>query len=134
LFLTWIFSFKVYKNYKQVTNKTQKEKQKVIQTTLNIVDNVIGDSKVYKNPSDDEINEKIADFIVSDCQAYRVVEDDGFKALIKLAFPKYKLPGREFFKSFITKLYEKYTNFFNFYNRHNQTSVFSEKSKFYNQN
>ncbi len=42
------------------------------------------------------IHEKIADFIVSDCQAYNVVEDEAFKALIKLAFPNYKLPGREF--------------------------------------
>ena len=102
------FCSKAYKNYKEITNNTQKEKQKVMQTTLNIVNNVIGSARVYKQPSDDEINEKIADFIVSDCQAYSVVEDDGFIALIKLAFPKYKMPGREFFKSYITKLYEKY--------------------------
>jgi hypothetical protein len=70
---------------------------------LNIFENSIGKFKV--NVTDEMIHEKIADFIVSNCQAYNVVEDEAFKALTKLAFPNYKLPGREFFKSFIAEIY-----------------------------
>ena len=80
-------------------------KEKMFQTKLNVSQNILGNTKV--NLTDELIHEKIAEFIVSDCQAYHVVEDEGFKALIKLAFPKYNLPGREFFKSFISKLFEK---------------------------
>ena len=50
-------------------------------------------SWINVNLTDELIHKKIAEFIVSDCQAYHVVEDEGFKALIKLAFPKYLLPG-----------------------------------------
>ena len=83
----------------------KKEQQKLNQTTINFFDNK--NYKPYTHASDDQIHETIAEFIISDCQAYRVVEDEGFKNLIKLAFPKYDLPGREFFKSFITKLYDR---------------------------
>jgi hypothetical protein len=45
--------------------------------------------------------------IVTDCHPYSIVEDDGFKNLITFAFPHYELPGREYFKSYINKLYEE---------------------------
>ena len=53
---------------------------------------------------------------MSDCQAYYVVEDEGFKALIKIAFPKCKLPGRDFFKAFVSKLFDKFVNLKDFIN------------------
>ena len=69
----------------------QKLKGKSVQTTLNIVENKLQNTNNHII-TDEEIHEKIAEFIISDCQAYNVVEDESFKALIKLAFPKYKLP------------------------------------------
>jgi hypothetical protein len=45
--------------------------------------------------------------IILDLQPFSIVEDDGFKALIKLAFPKYKLPGRKYFSSLIEKMHQK---------------------------
>jgi hypothetical protein len=48
--------------------------------------------------------------------AYHVVEDEGFKAQIKIAFLKYKLPGRDFIKSFVSKLFDKFVNLKDFIN------------------
>ena len=91
----------VYQTYKKNAEKREKLKQTAKQTTLNIFENRIGKCKV--NVTDEMIHEKIADFIVSDCQAYNVVEDEAFKALIKQAFPNYKLPG------FLSRLLLKFT-------------------------
>jgi hypothetical protein len=35
-----------------------------------------------------------------DCKAYNVVENEAFEKLIKIAFPRYHLPGGDFFKKF----------------------------------
>ena len=91
-----------------------RKKEKTFQTKLNISDKNLSNTSV--NLTDELIHEKIAEFIVSDCQAYHVVEDEGFKGLIKIAFPKYKLPGREFFKTFVTKLFDKFVYFKDFIN------------------
>ena len=45
--------------------------------------------------------------IALDCQPFSIVEDVGFKALIKLVAPHYVLPGRKFFTSMIEKMYEE---------------------------
>jgi hypothetical protein len=76
------------------------------QTTLNIRDNSSTiDYRIH--PSDEQINNLIAEFILLDCQAYYVVETEAFQKLIKIAFPRYHLPGRDFFKKLIFDLHEK---------------------------
>jgi hypothetical protein len=77
------------------------------QTTLNIRDNSLSTTDYRIHPSDEQINNLIAEFIVLDCQAYNVVENEAFKKLIKIAFPRYHLPGRDFFKKLISDLHEK---------------------------
>ena len=99
------FEFKSYNNCKQQINEKNKEQQKLSQTIINFFKNK--NSKSDSHPSNEQIHETIVEFIKSDCQAYRVVEDDGFKSLIKLPYTlKYDLPSREFFKSFITNYME----------------------------
>lgn len=45
--------------------------------------------------------------IIKDLQPYSVVEDDDFKNLIKLSYPKYDLPGRKYFVNYVNKVYEE---------------------------
>jgi hypothetical protein len=45
--------------------------------------------------------------IITDTQPYSMVEDKGFLALMKFAFPHYKVPCRNYFVSYIEKLYEE---------------------------
>jgi hypothetical protein len=42
-----------------------------------------------------------------DTQPYSIVEDLGFQALIKLAFPHYELPGIKYFTSYVADWSEK---------------------------
>ncbi len=77
------------------------------QTTLNIRDNSLSSTDYRIHPSDEQINNFIVEFNVLDCQAYNVVENEAFKKLTKIAFPRYHLPGRDFFKKLISDLHEK---------------------------
>ena len=92
--------------YIKFQNKKNNAK-KLEQTQLKIIDNNLSSINHRVHPTDENINFLIAEFIILDCQAYNVVENEGFKALMKLAFPRYKLPGREFFKELISKINEK---------------------------
>ena len=93
--------------YVKYTENLDEAKDKFMQSEINITDNKISKTDFRVHPSDDMINQLIAEFIILDCQAFNVVENEGFKAIIKLGFPKYKLPGREFFKELISKIHEK---------------------------
>jgi hypothetical protein len=42
-----------------------------------------------------------------DCKAYNVVENEAFEKLIKIAFPRYRLPGGDFLKKFVYDLNDK---------------------------
>jgi hypothetical protein len=50
--------------------------------------------------------------IITDTQPYSMVEDKGFLALMKFAFPHYKVPCRNYFVSYIEKLYEEVKSMF----------------------
>jgi hypothetical protein len=45
--------------------------------------------------------------IFIDTQSFSIVENLGFQALIKLAFPHYELPGRKYFTTYVADLSEK---------------------------
>lgn len=49
----------------------------------------------------------IAYMIVLDLQPYNFVEGLGFQCLMKNALPKYELPGRKYFTSYVQKLYNQ---------------------------
>jgi hypothetical protein len=86
--------------------------QKLVQTELNVKENTLSAFDFRIHPCDLQIHNLIAEFIILDCQAYNVVENNAFKSLIKVAFPKYKLPGREFLIKFINDIHEKYYFFY----------------------
>ena len=55
--------------------------------------------------SNESIDLAIANLIFIDCQPYSIVENIGFQALIKLAFPHYELPGRKYFTKLVEEIH-----------------------------
>ena len=58
-------------------------------------------------PSKEVIDQLIAEMIIFDLQPYKMVEDYGFQRMIEKSYPKYILPGRKYFVSYIDKLYSE---------------------------
>ena len=61
----------------------------------------------HGRPSDELITRAIANMIFIDLQPYSFVEDPAFNSFVKLAFPKYTMPGRKFFTNYVEKLAEE---------------------------
>lgn len=60
-----------------------------------------------KSPKAHELTKAIAVMIAVDLQPYSVVEDPGFKAVLKIAEPRYVIPSRTTFsRNMIPKMYQ----------------------------
>ncbi|KAK0151151.1 Zinc finger BED domain-containing protein 1 [Merluccius polli] len=54
-----------------------------------------------------ELDEALVDMVVKDCQPFTVVNDQGFKGLVKLLDPSYVLPTRQALKAMVEERYQK---------------------------
>jgi hypothetical protein len=60
-----------------------------------------------KPTSKSKIDQLLAEMIIIDTQPYSIVEDNGFLALMNAAFPHYQVPCRNYFFSYIEKLFNE---------------------------
>lgn len=91
-----------YQEFMSIKSSQDKSKQATL--------NVSSQNKLTFNvglQSKYSIDRYIAEMIVSGCHPYRIVEEEGFKNLISYLCPNYQLPGREFFKTLINKMYDE---------------------------
>ena len=82
-------------------NKAQ-ESNKQAKLEINPLTKMFGLTK--GEASKDVIDQAIANLIFLDSQPYSMVENIGFQALIKLAFPNYQLPGRKYFTELVEEI------------------------------
>ena len=95
--------------YKELNGNNNKENNQtellINKSTSTSANNSIVNMLTTSKPvSKEKIDRLIADMIIIDTQPYSIVEDNGFLALLSVAFPYYKVPCRNYFVNYIEKL------------------------------